>query len=253
MAERAVEIRKSFHQSLDEVTQELVRLAGMVTEALGKATQALLDGDLAVADDIIRGDDVLDTLTLQIEEHCYQLLTLQQPMASDLREVVTAIRLTAEIERSGDLVANIMKAARRMYGVTFDPKVRGLIEHLGEQVHRQFRLAIDAYVERDETLAAAIDDMDDTVDELHVHYIQAIFETHEQGTVALQPAVQLALVGRFYERIGDHAVNIGERVQYMVTGWLPEHAAAARQTVRDADGDHLPLRSSADGQGSVSG
>jgi len=79
-----------------------------------------------------------------------------------------------------------------------------------------------------------IDDMDDAVDDLHVDYIQAIFETHERGSVALQNAVQLALVGRFYERIGDHAVNIGERVRYMVTGWLPEHAGAARQAVRDA-------------------
>ena len=248
MVERAVEIRKGFHQSLEEVSHEIVRLAGLVTEALGKATEALLSGDLTVAEAIIRGDDVLDELTLEIEEHCYQLLTLQQPMAKDLREVVTAIRLTAEIERSGDLVANIMKATRRMYGVEFDPKLRGLIERLGKQVHRQFRLAIDAYVERDDKLAAAIDDMDDIVDELHGDYIQAIFETHERGAVALQAAVQLAVVGRFYERIGDHAVNIGERVQYMVTGWLPEHTAAARHAAQEADGDDLPLapRSQAD-------
>ena len=236
----AIEIRKSFHQSLDEVSNDIVRMAGMVTEALGKATQALLAGDLTVAEEIIRSDDLLDALTLDIEERCYQLLALQQPMATDMRAVVTAIRLTAEIERSGDLVANIMKAARRMYGVELDPKLRGLIERLGEEVHRLFRLSIDAYAERDEGLAAAIDDMDDTVDELHVHYIQAIFETHGSGTMALQPAVQLALVGRFYERIGDHAVNVGERVRYMVTGWLPEHTGAARQAVRDAAGDDLP-------------
>jgi phosphate transport system protein len=236
----AVEIRKSYHQSLDEVRHDIVRLAGMVTEALGKATQALLAGDLAVAEEIIRSDDMLDTLTLDIEERCYQLLTLQQPMASDLRAVVTAVRLTAEIERSGDLVANIMKAARRIYGVELEPKLRGLIERLGEEVHRLFRLAIDAYVEQNESLAAAIDDMDDAVDELHTDYIRAIFETHSSGTMALQPAVQLALVGRFYERIGDHAVNVGERVQYMVTGWLPEHSGAARQAVRDAGGEGPP-------------
>lgn len=231
-----VEIRKAFHQSLDEVGHDIVRLAGLVTEALGRATQALLDGDLAVAEEIIRGDDVLDALTIDIEERCYQLLTLQQPMATDLRALVTAIRLTAEIERSGDLVANIMKAARRLYGVQLDPKLRGLVERLGQEVHRLFRLSIDSYVERDDNLAAALDDMDDAVDDLHLDYIQAIFETHERGSVALQNAVQLALVGRFYERIGDHAVNIGERVQYMVTGWLPEHAGAARQAVREASG-----------------
>ncbi|MDQ3353229.1 MAG: phosphate signaling complex protein PhoU [Actinomycetota bacterium] len=230
----AVEIRKSFHQSLDEVSHDIVRLAGMVTESLGKATEALLDGDLRVAEEIIAGEVALDALTLDIEERCYQLLTLQQPMARDLRSVVTAARLAAEIQRSGGLVVNIMKAARRLYGVELDPRLRGLIERLGEQVHRLFRLSIDAYVERDDSLAAAMDDMDDTVDDLHVDYIQAIFEAHGEGVTALKVAVQLALVGRFYERIGDHAVNIGERVQYMVTGWLPEHDAAARQRVRGA-------------------
>lgn len=233
----AVEIRKGFHQSLAEVGHDIVRLAGMVTEALGKATEALLAGDLRVAEEIITNDDVIDALTLDIEERCYHLLTLQQPMATDLRQVVTALRLTAEIERSGDLVANIMKANRRMYGREVDPVLRGLIKRLGEQVHRSFQLAIDAYVERDESLAAAIDDIDDDIDELHVQYIQAIFERHGEGRAALQLSVQLAMVGRFYERIGDHAVNIGERVVYMVTGWLPEHSGAARQAVRKADGD----------------
>ena len=230
-----VEIRKGFHQALDDVGHDIVRLAGMVTEALGKATEALLAGNLRVAEEIIRDDDLLDTLTLDIEERCYQLLTLQQPMASDLRQVVTALRLVAEIERSGDLVANIMKATRRMYGTEFDPRLRGLIERLGEQVHRLFCLSIDAYAERDASLAAAIDDMDDAVDDLHVQYIQAIFETHGQGPAALQASVQLAMVGRFYERIGDHAVNIGERVVYMVTGWLPEHVGAVRHAARRAD------------------
>ncbi|MDQ3305914.1 MAG: phosphate signaling complex protein PhoU [Actinomycetota bacterium] len=248
--EPGVEIRKSFHQSLDEVSHDIVRLAGMVTESLGKATEALLDGDLRVAEEIIAGEVALDALTLDIEERCYQLLTLQQPMAIDLRSVVTAARLTAEIQRSGGLVVNIMKAARRLYGVELDPRLRGLIEQLGEQVHRLFRLSIDAYVERDESLAAAMDDMDDTVDDLHLDFIQTIFEAHGEGVTALQVAVQLALVGRFYERIGDHAVNIGERVQYMVTGWLPEHDAAARQKVREAgDGDPVLLSRDSVGPG----
>jgi phosphate transport system protein len=153
-------------------------------------------------------------------------------MASDLRAVTTAIRLTAEIERSGDLVVNIMKGARRIYGAELDPKTRGLIERLGDQVHRLFRLAIDAYVDQNVGLASALDDMDDTIDQLHVDFVASIFETHESGETPLQVAVQLALVGRFYERIGDHAVNIGERVRYLCTGWLPEHTGAARQAAR---------------------
>jgi phosphate transport system protein len=130
-----------------------------------------------------------------------------------------------------------MKAARRIYGTEMDPKIRGLITQLGEQVHRLFRLAIDAYVDQNVGLASALDDMDDTIDGLHVDFIESIFETHESGQLPLQVAVQLALVGRFYERIGDHAVNIGERVRYLCTGWLPEHTGAARQAARKA-ADH---------------
>lgn len=228
------DIRKGFHHDLDVVRDDIVRLASMVTEALGKATQALLDGDLTTANEIIQGDDVLDTLALDIEERCYQLLALQQPMATDLRALVAAIRMVAEIERSGDLVCNIMKASRRMYGADFDPKVRGLITRLGQEVHRLFRLSIDAYVDRNDGLAAALDDMDDSVDALHADYIQSIFESHDTEAMQLQTAVQMALVGRYYERIADHAVNIGERVRYMVTGWLPEHTGAARLAAQHA-------------------
>ena len=228
------DIRKSFHHDLDLIRDDIVRLASMVTEALGKATQALLDGDLGTANEIIQGDDVLDTLALDIEERCYQLLALQQPMATDLRALVAAIRMVAEIERSGDLVSNIMKASRRMYGAEFDPKVRGLIARLGQEVHRLFRLSMDAYVDKNDGLAAALDDMDDSVDALHADYIQSIFESHEASAMQLQTAVQMALVGRYYERIADHAVNIGERVRYMVTGWLPEHTGAARLAAKNA-------------------
>jgi phosphate transport system protein len=236
-----VDIRKGFHHDLDAVRDDIVRLGGMTTEALGKATRVLLDADLNLADEVIKHDDVLDALAIDIEERCYQLLALQQPMATDLRALITAIRMVAEIERSGDLAVNISKAARRMYGVELTPKLRGLIERLGEDSARLFRLSIDAYVDRDASLAAALDDMDDAVDQLHRAYIAAIFETHETGITDLQPAVQLALVGRYYERIADHAVNIGERVRYMVTGWMPEHTgaarlAAARQTSEPGDG-----------------
>ena len=235
-----MDVRRSFHHELDEVRDDLVRMAGLVSEALARCTRAFLDGDLSAADEILSGDDAIDALALKVEEHCYQLLALQQPMASDLRAITTAIRLTAEIERSGDLVVNIMKASRRIYGAELPPKTRGLIERLGENVHRLFRLAIDAYVDQNVGLASALDDMDDAVDQLHVDFVASIFETHESGEMPLQVAVQLALVGRFYERIGDHAVNIGERVRYLCTGWLPEHTGAARQAARvaqDAEND----------------
>jgi len=240
----ATEIRKTFHHELDEMRDDIVRLAGMVTEALAAATAALLDGDLQAAERLIAGDDEIDELSLIIEEHCFRLLALQQPMAADLRQVVAALRMVAEIERSGDLVCNIMKAARRMYGKPLDPRLRGLLERMSQQVHRIFRLAIDSYVDRNEGLAAALDDMDDDVDELHADYIRTIFEVHEGARSDLQSAVQLALVGRYYERIADHAVNVGEKVRYMVSGWVPEHTGAARLAAKRAgafkEGDEIP-------------
>jgi phosphate transport system protein len=230
----ATEIRTNFHHELDEIRDDLIRLAGMVTESLAAATAALLSGDLQAAETIIEGDDEIDELALEIEEHCFRVLALQNPLASDLRQVIAAIRMASEIERSGDLVTNTMKAARRLYGVELDPRLRGLLDKMSQNVHRLFRLAIDAYADRNDSLAAALDDMDDDVDELHADYIRTIFEVYEGGTTPLQVSVQLALVGRYYERIGDHAVNIGERVRYMVTGWLPEHTGAARLAAKRA-------------------
>jgi len=95
------------------------------------------------------------------------------------------------------------------------------------------RKAIDAFADADEGMAAALDDIDDRLDELQVEFVESIFASHEAERIGLRSAVQLALIGRYYERIGDHAVNMGERVTFMVTGWLPEHAAVARLEMRN--------------------
>jgi phosphate transport system protein len=225
--------RSTFHQQLDDVQRDLIRLAARVTETISRGTEALLALDLAAAQALIDGDDEIDVLTLDIEERCFTILARQQPMASDMRAVVTAIRLTSEIERSGDLMVNVAKAARRLYGSEIPVELRSLLSAMAHEAVRLYSLAMDAYAEGDAGLAGALDDMDDRLDQLHKDYIQAILELHADVR-DVQVAVQLALVGRYYERIGDHAVNIGERVQYMVTGWLPEHTGAARAAARAA-------------------
>ena len=227
------ESRGTFHQQLDDIQRDLVRLAARVIETITKGTEALLDLDLAAAQELIDGDDEIDVLTLDIEERCFTVLARQQPMASDMRAVVTAIRLTSEIERSGDLMVNVAKAARRLYGTEIPGRLRHLLAAMSEEAVRLYGLAMDAYADGDANLAGALDDMDDRLDQLHSDYIQAILELHADVR-DVQGAVQLALVGRYYERIGDHAVNIGERVRYMVTGWLPEHTGAARLAAREA-------------------
>ncbi len=221
------EVRVHFRDELDDVVRDITRLAGFVTEAIPRGTEALLSGDLQIAQEMIDHDDVIDDLSIEIEERCYKILTLQAPVASDLRAIIAAIRLVAEIERSADLMVNVCKGTRRIYPIELPPNVRGLLQQMSEQATKLFRMCMDAYLEGDASLAAALDDIDDRLDDLHADFIQAVLEW---GSVAgdIQPAVQLALIGRYYERIGDHAVNIGERVRYMVDGWLPEHAGAAR-------------------------
>ena len=217
------EIRRSYHEQLEELKHAVVRLGGLATEAIAAGTQALLEADLAAADRVITGDIFLDDLTRSIEERAYQLLARQQPMASDLRMLVTVLRIIHEIERTGDLMQNVAKTTRRLYPAELPPKVRGLIARMGSQAALQLRVAVEAFASQDAAQALALVDMDDVMDELQRELFRCIFA--QGGTAGdeatLQQAVQTALVGRYYERIADHAVNVGQRVAYMVTGEFP--------------------------------
>lgn len=214
------DIRRTFHESLEDVQTDIVRLAAMASEAISRATAALLDRDLPATQQLIDDDDEIDVLTLEIEERIYDLIVRQGPVAGELRTLVTSLWMTSEIERSADLATNIAKGTRRIFDVELHPVARGLIAQMSEEATRLFRLALEAYVEREAGLAVALDDIDDRLDQLHGEFIECLFE--QQADCGLQASVQLALIGRYYERIGDHAVNMGERVGYMVTGSLPE-------------------------------
>ncbi len=236
------ELRKNYHHELDSARAELARLAALVAELIPRATAILLDGDLEGAEYIIRGDEEIDARCVDLEEQCIRILALQAPVATELRQVVALLKMIAEVERSGDLVRNICKAARRIYGHDLDPKLRGIINRMGEQAQQVYSAAIEAFVENDVAKAAALDDMDAYLDALQKQFIQAIFESQAAGRIDMQIAVQLAMVARFYERIGDHGVNIAERVRFVITGWLPDHkkpvrAAVALDGIATAPGD----------------
>jgi len=220
---------------MEDLRADLIRLGAMTSETIGRSTAALLDRDLHAAQELIDGDDVIDDFCLGLEERTCRLLALQSPIAGDLRFLLTTLRLIGELERSADLSVNVCKASRRIYDVEFGPQIRGLIEQMGVEAAFLTRTAIDSYVDADTSLAAALDDIDDRLDELQVQYVQAIFQSHSDLNITLQGAVQMAMIGRYYERIGDHAVNIGERVLYMVTGWLPEKTGSARQRLRESE------------------
>lgn len=227
--------RKIYHRDLHDVHQELVRISASITESIAKGTAVLLEQDLTAAEQMILADDEIDARTLELEDRCVQILALQAPVAGELRQVVAALKLCGELERSADLVVNICKAARRIYGHDFDPKLRGLVLKMSEQARKLFAEATSAYASGDAVRAAAIDDMDSYLDDLQRHFIQAIFESHAAGRIDLQVAIQLAVVARFYERIGDHAVNMGEKVRFEVTGWTPEQSGADRHNKRVSD------------------
>lgn len=231
-----VPLRGSFHSSLDEVRDEVVRMCAMVTEMIPRATDAFLNNDLEAAQRLIDDDDLLDAVSVNLDTMCTQLLALQQPMATDLREIIAAIRLNPEIERSGDLVVNIAKATRRMFGTDYDPKIRGLITKMSEEAQRMFRLAGEAYAGRDVALGAALDDIDDRLDDYANELITEVLENHRQTNADPQTSIQMALLGRFYERVGDHAVNVGEWVRFIVEGWTPEQVGAERARSRSAGG-----------------
>jgi phosphate transport system protein len=234
------ELRKLYHHELAETREELAVLAARVAEAIPRATAVLLDGDLEGAEYIIRGDAEIDAQSVAVEERCVQILALQAPVAGDLRQVLALLKMIAEIERSGDLVANVCKAARRIYGHPLDPKLRGIISRMGEQAQALFVAAIDAFRENDAAKAAAVDDMDAYLDALQKQFISAIFESQSAGHIDLQVAVQLAMVARFFERIGDHAVNMSERVLYIVTGKVPDHSKPQRPFVSLDDSGSIP-------------
>jgi phosphate transport system protein len=234
------EPRKAFHRDLDDIQQELVRISASVVESIPKCTAVLLDQDLATAEEMIMSDDEIDARSIEIEDRCIQVLALQAPVAGELRRVIAALKISGEIERSADLVVNICKAARRIYGHEFDPNLRTIVLQMSDQARHLFSEATGAYLNMDAARAAAIDDMDSFLDDLQRQFIQAIFESHAAGRIDLQVAIQLAVVARFYERIGDHAVNIGEKVRFLVTGWLPEHVGAARHRERTL-GDLTPI------------
>jgi phosphate transport system protein len=215
------EARKSFHEDLDELRVDVIRLAAFTTEQIAGGTQALLDGDLSAADAVVESDDAIDDLTHSLEDRVFRLLARQQPIANDLRFLVTVMRVAHELERSADLMVNVAKTTRRLYPHQLDPKLRGIIDQLGTQAANQTRVAIDAFADSDPHWAAALADMDDRMDELTKSLFRYVLSGGSNDEASVLLAVQMALVGRHYERIADHAVTIAERVGFMVTGEHP--------------------------------
>lgn len=220
--------RKTFHRELEETRKAILALAAMTSEMTTRATDALLDGDMLMTQAVIDHDDDVDVLSRNVEERCFTMLALQGPMAADLRTIAATMHINSDFERSADLAVNIAKGARRLYGAQLPPRLRGLIALMSEEAVRMTRIAADAYAENNAALGAALHDIDNRLDQLQTEFIEAMFDVHKQDGIGLQTGIQLALIARYFERTGDHAVNIGERVAFMASGEQPEHPGAKR-------------------------
>jgi len=228
------ENRSHLDAMLSTIDGSILSMIDFVIDGVPKVTTALLEGNVADADAIIVGDDEVDLLSVEVEDVCLETLVTQQPVATDLRVIVAALHMNTDIERSADLVANIAKAVGRLQGANLPRRIAELTVEMSDQAVILFERARLAYATRDDELAATIDELDDILDDLHYNFVGAVLTAAGTGEILPEQAVQLAIVGRFYERIGDHAENLGERLQYMVTGWRAEATGAARARETEA-------------------
>ena len=213
---------------VDDVRVDVVRLASLTLDAVAAGTEALLTGDLEGADRVVADDDAVDALRHSIEDQCLHIFELGGIAPPDVRFVAVAMRVAHELERSADLMVNVAKATWRRYPRRLDTTATHLVDRLGRQAAVQLRVAVNAFADRDPSWAAALADMDDTIDELEKRLFRHVLEVRvsdERDEGALNDSVQLALVARHYERIGDHAVTIAQQVHFVVTG---EHSRRRR-------------------------
>lgn len=210
------ELRTAFHRELQQIDEQVLRLFALVSEGLAGATEALLAGDREAARALVERDEILDALYVDVETLVQRQFALQSPMAVDLRFLLSVLRIVPELERSGDLAEHIAQRAARGLTGELTPRVRGLIEQMGQTGVDMWRMSADAYAERDGHAVTRLRERDDELDDLHVSLTAEL----ASGKLSIPVAIEMALVGRFYERLGDHAVNIAARVRYLAMGVL---------------------------------
>ena len=210
-------IRSVFQDELDSVSRTLFELSEMVSDSMAKATRAILTKDLSLAEEVISFDEKIDPVQHELDARIIDSIARQQPVATDLRALVTALRMSADFERMGDLAHHVAKVVRLRHPAAAVPeKLLGLIESMGVTAEK---IAIKAGVvisTRDTELAVQVEKDDDEMDQLHRQLISVLIApTWEHG---IETAIDLTLLGRYYERYADHAVSVARRVIFLVTG-----------------------------------
>jgi phosphate transport system protein len=210
-------MREQFQEELDGVSATLVQMAGLVRVAMDNATTALLTADLTLAEKVIADDTIIDEIQHELDARTINLIARQGPVASDLRTLVTSLRMSADLERMGDLAHHIAKSARMRYPGTAVPSELSLtIEEMGRVCSKIIEKVSTVIENRDTERALEVEKDDDQIDGLHRKIIQTLLDPNWKHGV--ETAIDMTLLGRYYERCADHAVSIARRVYFLVTG-----------------------------------
>ena len=210
-------IRSVFQDELDSVSQTLFELSVMVSDSMAKATSALMTKNLSLAEEVITFDEKIDTVQHDLDARIIDIIARQQPVASDLRALVTALRMGSDLERMGDLAHHVAKVARlRHPNAAVPPELVAIIQAMGVAAVAITEKTGVVIATRDTQMALEIERDDDVMDDLHRKLIAVLIEpTWKHG---IETAIDLTLLGRYYERYADHAVSISRRVYFLVTG-----------------------------------
>ena len=207
---------RHFQEELEALKERLLAMGGLAEERVRVAVQAVVEREAEVLQAVVTGDEPVNDLHIEVDDRCFKLLALHQPMAADLRTIVAAVKINTDLERVGDLAVNVAEAGKRY--VQHAP-VKPLIDipRMGDIAQLMLRDALDAFVRRDVALAEAVLVRDDDLDALKTQIFRELLTYMLQDPATIEPALDLILVSRHLERIGDHATNIAEDVIFMVS------------------------------------
>jgi phosphate transport system protein len=214
-------MRTAYHEQLEALTAQLGEMCGLAGAAMERATQALLQADLLLAEQVITDHEQIAAMSAKAEESAFVLLALQAPVAGDLRAIVSSIQIVADVDRMGALALHVAKIARRRHPQHALPEeVNGYFAEMGRVAVELGNSAQEVLITRDPEKAARIREEDDAMDDLHRHLFTVLMDREWKYGVAA--AVDVTLLGRFYERFADHAVEVARRVIFQVTGNYPD-------------------------------
>jgi len=220
-------MRTTFHEQLAEAEGRVVEMAGVVLQQLERTLRTLETLDAALADVVISGDDVVDDACLDIQERVLTLLATQSPVASDLRLVSAMLHINIHLERMADLCTNVAKIVKLTLGRQFSAEIMGEIIEMGRQAGRMLEVAIQAFSKRDLDMALSLPEMDESIDRLNRNLFKQVVHQFAGDEDEVEWGSRMVIVSRQLERMGDHGVDIGEQVAFMITGEFREFTDAS--------------------------